>query len=592
MTKLKLKLGQWLAHITRKLRNNFYLYLASVLTLLVLLDAGVFHIGENMRQKAFDIMVQYRLLVPKADKDIVIIDINEASLAAMSKEYGRWPWPRQVFGEFLENIEAQQPKAVVFDILFSDADLSNPPESDAYFNDAIAANSNTFFPLLRLPEQSDKLSSIRPAMLPGVSEIVPGKADPKATIAVVLPHFQAALDSGRLGYHNIYPDADGIVREYQLYRDDYGWKLPSLPLAMAGALAYSVPKAQTVLLNWRGKPFTYQYATFSDVMADMASEHKKRPPYEFKGKIVIIGSTAPSLFDLKATPMAKIHPGVEILATAIDNVKHQDYLRVWRGALPYIAISLLLIWATAAAFYASVDRERLTKVFSSSQIALLVLSYIGINLTNTYLDFTGPITWAIAYFSVAKIYALATDRALQRWLAFGIKPGQGDSRVLMMPILVESPEALGDALLKKLKHQIELASRTPSSIEILKGTQSGIWGLFADMVVVSWVYAEQPLEYAQAAAKDADALASQLQAIVSKLGLPLNTQVRHILHQGLLTPDKTVASQWRSLFAHAILQLEAASSVSSTPSTSFDPLSGAPSSPAPLPAGSQPHLKE
>lgn len=558
MTNLKLKLGQWLAHTTRKLRNNFYLYLASVLTLLVLLDAGVFHVGENMRQKAFDIMVQYRLLVPKADKDIVIIDINEASLAAMSKEYGRWPWPRQVFGEFLENIEAQQPKAVVFDILFSDADLSNPPESDAYFNDAIAANSNTFFPFLRLPEESDKLSKIKPGMLPGVSEVSAGAGDRNATIAVVLPHFQAALDSGRLGYHNIYPDADGIVREYRLYRDDYGWKLPSLPLAMASALGYSVPNAQTVLLNWRGKPFTYQYATFSDVMADMASEHKQRRQDEFKGKIVIIGSTAPSLFDLKATPMAKIHPGVEILANAIDNVKHQDYLRVWRGALPYIAISLLLIWATAGAFYASVDRDRLTKVFSSSQIALLVLSYIGINLTNTYLDFTGPITWAVAYFSVAKIYALATDRALQRWLAFGIKHGQDASGVLIMPILVESPEALGDALLKKLKHQIELASHTPNSIAILKGTQSDIWGLFGDMVVVSWVYAQHPAEYAREATKDAAALARQLQAMVSKLGLPVNTQVRHSLFEGVLTPDNPPASQWRMLFAQAILQLESA----------------------------------
>lgn len=562
MTRLKLLIGQWLANVTRRLRNNFYLYLAALLTVLVLLDAGVFHVGENMRQKAFDLMVKNRVIVPKPDKDIVIVDVNEASLAAMAKEYGRWPWPRQVFGEFLENIEAQNPKAVVFDILFSDADVYNP-DSDTYFNDTIAATNNTFFPFLRLPEANDKLSAIKPSMIPGISESEPSQSDPNATIAVVLPHFKAALNSKRLGTHNIYPDADGIVREYRLYRDDYGWRLPSLPLTVANTLGYAVPDSQNVLLNWRGKPFTYHYATFSDVMLDMGSKVKKRPQDEFTGKIVIIGSTAPSLFDLKATAMAKTHPGVEILATAIDNVKHGDYLHVWRGVLPYVhislayvLISLLMIWLTTAAFYLNVDRDKFNKLFSSSQIGLLVLSYVGINLTNTYLDFTGPITWAVAYFSVAKIYAMATDRALQRWLAFGVKPGNGGTQALIMPILVESQEPLGDALLKKLRRQVELASRTPSSVDALKSTQSGIWGLFGDMVIVNWAYAETHEEYAREAQQDAAQLAAQLPALVTSLGLPEDTKVRYTLHHGLLAGNKSMASQWRSLFAQAIIKLE------------------------------------
>ena len=85
MIKLKLMLGQWLANVTRKLKNNFYIYLATLFTLLVLLDAGVFHVGENMRDKAFDFMVKNRVIQPKADPDIVIVDINEASLANAAK---------------------------------------------------------------------------------------------------------------------------------------------------------------------------------------------------------------------------------------------------------------------------------------------------------------------------------------------------------------------------------------------------------------------------------------------------------------------------------------------------------------------------
>lgn len=561
MIRLKLLITQWLANITRKLRNNFYLYLAAVMSVLVLLDAGVFHVAENMRERAFDLMVRNRVIVPAPDKDIVIVDINEASLAAMAEEYGRWPWPRQVFGEFLEHIEAQSPKAVVFDILFSDADIYNP-DSDAYFNEVIADTDNTFFPFLRLPEEHDKLSQVKPSMIPVVEELAPGTGDPAATIAVVLPHFSAALESGRLGTHNIYPDKDGIVRQYRLYQVDEGWKIPSLPLTLAQSLDYPIPESQDVLLNWRGGPFTYKYVSFSDVMRDMTSKEKKRPQDEFTGKIVIIGSTAPSLFDLKATAMAKTHPGVEILATAIDNLKHQDFLRVWRGtipvvniSLPYVVISLLLIWLTAAALYFNADRDRFNKVFSSSQIILLVLSFIFINAFNTYFDLAGPVVWAIGYFSIAKVYALATERALQRGLAFEVKPGETGIHVLLMPIIVESTEPLGDALLKKLKRQLESFARTAKDVDILRGTQHGIWGLFCDTVMVSWVQTGNT-EAAEIAQQEATQLAKALPGILHDIGLPRSTPVRYILHEETITADKPPASQWRALFARAVARLE------------------------------------
>ncbi len=555
MTKLKLLIGQWLAQTTRKLRNNFYIYLGVLLTLFVMIDAGVFHIGENMRQKAFDLMVRSRLIVPKPDKDIVIVDINEASLAAMAKDFGRYPWPRQVFGEFLENIEAQKPQTIIFDILFSDADVANP-DSDAYFDSVIATTSNTFFPFIRLSEDQDKLSNVKPSIIPGIKEIIPDKADKNATLAVILPYFPAAINSGRLGFNNIYPDKDGIVREYNLYRNDYGWKVPSLPFSVGNMLGYNLPDKQNVLLNWRGKPFTYHYVSFSDVMLDLSSKEKKRPQNEFTGKIVIIGSTAPSLFDLKATPMAKLYPGVEVLATAIDNVKHGDYLRVWRGALSYIVFSLLLIWLTATAFYKQADRDKLNKFFSSSQVGLLIISYVIINVTNTYLDLSGPIIWAIAYFSIAKVYALANDLALQRWLAFGVKMSEGGLKALIMPILVESKEPLGDALLKKLKRKIEIICRTPNTVDVLKGSQSGIWGLFGDMAVVCWTYADKKEEYEKQAKQDADQLVSQMPLILIDIGLPRNTKIRYTKHEGGLAQGIPLADQWRSLFAQAVIKLE------------------------------------
>jgi adenylate cyclase len=557
LSQLRLAISHWSAVFARRFRNNFYLFLAALLTVLIVLDASVFNVGTNMRQKAFDFMVRHRVVQPAPDPDIVIVDIDEASLAALSSEYGRWPWPRQVMGEFLEHLEAQQPKAVVFDILFSDADVYNP-DSDAYFNEVIAGTDNTYFPFVRLDGQ-DHLSQVTPDMIPGVARASADAAEISPTtshIAVVLPQFTAMLKPGRIGMNNIYPDRDGIVREYQLYRDDYGWRIPSLPLVVGQSAAKTVPNEQTLLLNWRGEPFSYHYVSFSEAYLDMTAKAPKRAQNEFTGKIVIIGSTAPSLFDVKATAMAKSFPGVEILATAIDNVKNGDYLHFWRGVTPYLAMSLLLVWLTAAAFYRDVDRDRFNSIFSSSQVGLLAISYIGINLTDTYVDLTGPVTWAIGYFSIAKVYALATDRALQRWLAFGVSPGEEGLRAMLMPVLITSPEPLGDGTLKKIRGALLEIGEVPKSVESLKGIQSGIWGLFGDMLVIRWTCAHDNTMQADRIRQEAAKIGEQLAMALRRAGVPFGVETRHALHEGLLSGDKPLAPQWRSLFAQAILKLE------------------------------------
>ena len=570
VTTIKQAIGQWLGNLTRRLRHHFYLYLAVALTLLLLLDTGVFKLGMQLSQKTFDLLVAHRLHVPAADPEIIIVDVNEASLAALAGEYGHWPWPRQVFGEFLENIEAQRPKAVVFDILFSDADTDNP-DSDAYFNDTIGNTSNTYVPFLRLPPEQDGLSEVKPDMISGLQEVTPGAGAKDATLAVVLPHFDAAVASGRLGTHNIYPDRDGIVRQYRLYNDDAGWRLPSLPMTLAKSLGYPLPESQTMLLNWRGKSFAYRYVSFSDVLADMNARQHKRPQNEFTDKIVIIGSTAPSLFDLKATPMATAFPGVEILATAIDNIKHGDPLRAWQGTLPELLLSLAMIWLMALAFYVGLDRYRLGMTLLMGAIGLLAVSYAAINLSNLYLALGGPIAWALLCFCLAKTYALAADRVLHRWLAFGLTTDKAGTRVLLMPIRIECDTPLNEAQRRKLKRQLELHSKTPNAVDVIKGMQSGVFGLFAEMAVVSWSYAETRAEYASQAREDAARLIACLPAILQTIGLRGDTPVRHVQHEGMFTAGRPIASQWRALFGQALVQLEHAEAVTPDPASDHLP---------------------
>ena len=531
------------ALLGRQWRNRFYLYLAAAFTAFVAVDAAVLHFTAQMRQSSFDAMVSYRVVVPKPDPDIVIVDINEASLAAMGPEYGRWPWPRQVLGEFLENLERQRPKAVVFDILFSDADVYNA-DSDAYFDAAIAATNNSYFPFLRLDSASDALSRIKPDMIPGVQRIS-GETLQDTTVAVVLPHFASALKSGRLGFHNIDPDPDGTVREYQLYRDEHGWALPSMPLRVGRGLGWQEPAAGRVLLNWRGKPFTYRYVTFSDVFNDMSSQAKKRPQDEFAGKIVLIGSTAPSLFDIKPTPLSRMHPGVEILATAIDNLKHSDYLRFPEGRLLYPLLTLLIVWATAWSFYRDTGRRKIDRLFGASQFILIGVSYASINFSNTYINLTGPVTVGIAFFTVARFYAAAADRALERSVVRYSVEHKGE---LWASLLLIRFTGLGDKPLQKIRRRLEITSGELKSVELLKGRQKGVWGLLGDILAVSWVLP---------ATADAARIAGDAEAIIKLLpGLlrpyPAAAVAWQLQHRPMSGGERS-RDEWRALLAAALL---------------------------------------
>ena len=543
------------AHLAERLaqwgKHSFYLYLAGLFSVFAVLDATLLHVTGELRQTAFDAMVRHRLIVPKPDPDIVIVDIDEASLAALAQDYGRWPWPRQVLGEFLEQIEKQQPKAVVFDILFSDADVYNP-DSDAYFNDAIAATGNTFFPMLRLDPSSDKLSQVKPAMIPGATPL-PG-AQPDATVAMVLPHFQAALDGGRLGLHNIYPDKDGVARRYSVYRDGYGWALPTLPARIAQEFGWQQPDAQQVLLNWRGRPFTYRYASFSDVYADMGNKEKQRPQDEFKGKIVLIGSTAPSLFDIKATPMDRLFPGVEILATAIDNFKHGDALRYPEGRAWYLLITLIIVWLTAWGFYRDAGRDKIDRVFGLSQVILIAITYASINLTNVYINLTGPVTVGLAFFTLSRLYAMATGKALEQSMVRAATACSGELKATLLLIRLDAGRnVIRPATLDKIRHALEKTGQTAKSVEALTGEQKGLWNLFENTLTVSWIAEAQDAGAQAEIRRDSDALLAALPTILQRHLAQPDNAASHFVYQGHLAGGDTAQAGWRMMFAEALL---------------------------------------
>lgn len=544
--------------LARRLRRNFYVYLALIFSVFACLDAFVFEKIVDMRERAYDMVIRSRFIKPAPDPQIVIVDINESSLSAMAKDYGRWPWPRQVLGEFVEQINAQKPAAIVFDVLFSDPDVFNAG-SDEYFDAAIAASNNTFFPMLRLDESSDADSSVRVGMIPGVTPMPGESPDKERTAALVVPHLASALKSGRLGTFNIYLDADGTARAYTLFQDIGGWRVPALPTRIGEVLGWKPPVAQDQLINWRGKQFSYHYEDFSDVFFDFLSSEKKRPKDEFTGKIVIVGSSAAGLFDIKPTPMDKHFPGVEILATAIDNVKHNDFIRIPESHLPALFATLLILWATALGFYRDVEADRFARIYGLSQVALLVISYLTINLTNFYFNLAGPVFVGFLYFSVAKVYAMATATALERNLVAESLRGEGGHVGVVAVFHATGPDetALG-IFLRRMAKDIARVSKREREVELIKGRQRGIWRLLESTLVVTWLYRHDDADETARVEGDVKSLLAAIPDLVNQHTISGETISAQAVHSRRLesADGATGSAEWRVLLTEALAKAQ------------------------------------
>jgi CHASE2 domain-containing sensor protein len=440
------------------------LYVGFALVLAVFAVFAIYAgLTTGIQNKAYDLIIKSRLRLPAADPNIVILDIDEPTLAAMAGEFGRWPWPRHIMGEMVDGIAQQKPAAIVFDITFADPDIYNK-ESDRYLRDVAARQTNVYFPIIRLGSSGDSQSELRLEQIPGTSRLIP-EASAEARLAAVVPYFFDAIGGPRLGTNNLLTDEDGILRRYPVYTDEYGWRLNSLPAAVATGLGVALPERDTLLINWRGRPPAYQHLSFHEVYFDMQRRTRQRSADEFAGKIVVIGSTAPALFDFKATSVARTHPGVEVLATAIDNLKKGDSLTTLSPLLS-IVITLAALALLAAAFVYNVDTRLVNLVFTALQTGFLAVSYLVLNFSTVFVDLTVPFAFSLGYFTVARVYGtmISYRRSGHPLFSTALDPGN-TCRVFMVQVdvLARRPSArlrlIGD--IKKQFADSRLGVATP-----------------------------------------------------------------------------------------------------------------------------------
>ncbi len=316
----------------------------------------------------------YQQLKPRtwAGSDITIIDIDEVSI----QRIGQWPWPRTKIAELTEKIGAMGPAAIVFDVVFSEADRTSPLKAIGELQRAGAQVS--------LPAKTDLLNN--DLVLAGVFErhrVVTGMilstgaiADPPSPKAGVgfsgsvppglmrenmkavrnlKPLDDAALGIGDFGFE-FDQQADSVVRRVKLMRGANGRWYPSLAAEAlrvaqdaggfkikssdgsgevdAGGLrlvsvqigAFDVPVDAAGALAIYHSPFQAKTVfSVKDVLFPNES-NSEAIQEKIAGHIVLIGTSAAGLLDLRATPLQPIVPGVSVHADIIEQIIAQDFL--------------------------------------------------------------------------------------------------------------------------------------------------------------------------------------------------------------------------------------------------------------------------
>ena len=350
--------------LLRALRQRFgrralYGMLCLLLSALALAELLWPHTLDALDNRVGDTLLRLAAADRRPPPDVVLIDIDQPSLKdpQMLDIAGAWAWPRVIHAELITALAAQQPRAIVLDIILSPPDRLRP-ENDAELARSLAFE-RAYVPMLLL-EEADRLAPL--AQAPKAMGIRPlGQADPEARYGIDGP---VALPEQvwRTGYVNFIKESDGIGRFLETGRVVGGWWIPHIVGRVAEGLNFAMPENPRFRLHWYGGEFQrIPYAK-----AYLASQSGDgRLPFDARGKIIIIGATASGLLDFAATPVDPTMPGAFILATGIANLQNGDWLH---PAPPWAnpVLALVLICALGLAFV-----RRVSPTWAAAGFALL-----------------------------------------------------------------------------------------------------------------------------------------------------------------------------------------------------------------------------
>jgi adenylate cyclase len=378
---------------------------------------------EEVRLRTFDLL---QVLRPREQTahPVVIADIDEASL----KEIGQWPWPRTVVADLVTRLRELGAVAIGFDIVFAEPDRTSPAVMAESFRGIDPATREA---LASLPSNDQVLAdAIKKAGVVVVGQAGSALATPRTAaeralqtgfairgpdprpFLVAFPGLLRNLPlieeaaAGR-GLFSIKPERDGISRRVPVVMEAQGTLVPTLTMEMlrivtrsgailvrtdeAGVRAVAVPGLEVPTdLNGQfwihfNKRDPARYVPAADVLRGRA------PADLFRGRLVLVGTSAVGLLDIKTTPVDPAMPGVELHAQILESVLTNALL-----TRPNYAIGAELLAAVIFGLAIIAAAPMLPALIVVALGGLLIAGLVAVSLYffvahNLLIDFTYPL---------------------------------------------------------------------------------------------------------------------------------------------------------------------------------------------------------
>ena len=393
---------------------RFYLLLAVVfLVLYFLVPRFIPKLAETEFQ-TFDLAVQAGQKLglyeqQEEDQRVVVVDIDEASLDALSGQYGRWPWPRSVLAEFLEHLSLAEPEVIGIDILFTDPDI-NDPAGDKYLNEVLELLDNAYLSAVRLPAENDDLSELSVDQLPFLNGI---NGDPSETVAVLLPMFPAVLDHRRFAFTNKSEknSSDGIIRYYPVAIDIYGARVPSLAAQLALHSGAELPAQNDILINFLSAEANVDRITFVDALRGLQRSDPEILRL-FRDTAVIMGTSAPGISDIAYTPISDAMPSLYVVGAATENLINDTWYREFSqlfALFVFFTLALLVL----AIFAFDLAKKSIDAGFAVVDFLPIVLAAVLVLFFGAFVDVTFAAIWGLAFYGTARLFHAFYNKQLR-----------------------------------------------------------------------------------------------------------------------------------------------------------------------------------
>ena len=402
------------------LKHKNYLIFLLILILLIVLKNINPNFIKSISFLSFD-MYQKVFTKSKKNSDVIIIDIDEKSLG----KFGQFPWSRSVFAKIIENVSATNPKAIGFDVFFSEKDKQSPDEIISAYNliptdvaelQNIKGHDEIFREQL---EKSKSVIAVLGSSVPSHStydrspkaRFLSKGGDPK-NFTYGYPYSIGSLEkleksAKGLGSISFLDQTDGIIRSLPLILRFNEKIYPTLGLEMirvgenqknlyveldeVGIKRISV-RPHKIITDPNGifwirykESQKQQYISASSVFEGKFDRTR------FEDKFVLIGASAQGLFDLVKNPLGVTIPGVEVHANVIENILDQSYLI--RNPNIYIFELLFSIIVACITFFLSqkIKPKYSLSIFFTSLIAVVIIGFGFFIIRSELIDISYPI---------------------------------------------------------------------------------------------------------------------------------------------------------------------------------------------------------